>query len=343
MDARELLDEALARGIITDTQRAELASIAQEEKGDTEERIKPVGTMNEIFVTFGVVLLIWAASGLFSMLVAKDQASNSLFTASIAWLAAVYFHKGKRFRLPVILGALKAAFAFGTCLAFMFLGIQMKFFAEGVPLANSVIPLLGGLAALIAAAVRFRIPFLMLPIGIVFTIIVTYATKYGDDDISYRMLLGISGLTMLALAIAFDLKDPARVKRWSDYAFWSYVIGSPLFVHSLFLSVLLAEDNKEWAMGIGVWALMLMLASIVTFMGLLLNRRALILSTLIYVAFIVGRLLIGLTPGNGAVVVLATILIIGLYVVALGARWTRVRNAAMRKLPAWPWLRYLPA
>lgn len=338
---RDLLDEALARGVITDAQRAELAALAGAEGTDNEERIKPVGTLNEIFVTFGAALLLGAISGLAGMFL-KNTIATTLATVATCWLVALYFHDRKRFRLPVIYACIKAAFVifFGTTIAMN----EMGYYTIHNPqdLWVQLPPWIAAIGVLIAGAARFRIPFLMLPIAIAFTVIVTIAARAGAQDTPYKLLLGACGLSTLVVAIWFDLKDPHRVKRWSDFAFWSYVVGSPLFVHSLFLSVLTSGD-KDWIMSGGVWVSVLALTVLVSFVGLLLNRRALILSTLIYVGFVIFRLLTGMALGGPATILLVSVLLIGLYVTALGSRWTQVRAHIMRKLPVeWTWLKKLP-
>lgn len=339
----DLLDEALERGILTEHQRRQLAELEGAHATDHDERIKPVGTMNEIFVTFGVFLLTNAMGGMVALLVGAPLAAGIL-AAAISWCVALWFHRRKRFRLPIIYSIISAAISLGTT-TFIALGggANHSVFDQGVPLEVALSALGVALAMLAAGAARFRIPFLMLPIAVLFTIMVTITVRDGQGDTPWRLVLGGCGLLILATAIFFDLKDPKRVTRWSDFAFWSYVVGSPLFVHSLFLTLLLQNDLKQWLNAPVLWLTMAALALAVTVAGLMLNRRALILSTLIYVSIVIFRVMAGLSLGTPAILMLITTLIIGLYVTALGARWTRVRAEFMRRLPAsWTWTKRLP-
>lgn len=350
---QDLLDEALSRGILTNEQRRQLAELDGEAAHDNEERIKPVGTLNEIFVTFGVMLLSNAIGGLIAVMLGQVVDNKSLLhlvlagtlAAGASWAIGLWFHQRKRFRLPIIYCVISAAVSLAT-VTYVGLngGMDQGFFNSDAPLQPVLAGLVVGIAVLAAGAARYRIPFLMLPIAVLFTVAVTYAAKHGEDnEVSWRLLLGGCGLVILAVAIAFDLKDPKRVTRWSDFAFWSYVVGSPLFVHSLFLSVLIQDDMKEWLGGPILWMAMAALTLAVTFAGLLLNRRALILSTLIYVSIVIFRIMAGLALGAPGTLLLVTTLIIGIYVTALGSRWTRVRGAFMRGLPpSWVWLKRLP-
>ncbi len=341
---QDLLDEALSRGILTNEQRKRIAELEGDEANDNEERIKPVGTMNEIFVTFGVIMLTNAIGGLIGVFI-KEFIISGMISAGVTWLVALWFHKKKRFRLPIIYCVISAAFTIAlTIFTGLSGGVSDRMFSGNVPIETTVTALVSGLLILAVGAARFRIPFLMLPIAILFTITITYVARHGaEGETPWRLLLGGCGLTILAIAIFFDLKDPKRVTRWSDFAFWSFVIGSPLFVHSLFLSVLIQDDMSGWMDSPLLWMAMAALAITVTFIGVLLNRRALILSTLIYVSIVIFRILAGLALGAPATLLLITTLLIGLYVTALGSRWTRVRAAFMRGLPpSWTWVKKLP-
>ncbi len=341
---RDLLDEALSRGILTAEQRKQLAELQGAEANDNDERIKPVGTMNEIFVTFGVMLLTGAIGGLIGLAVGKTAVATGILAAGVDWLVALWFHNRKRFRLPIIYCVATASISLASATFLGLLGdLDKSVFDRDVPL-EVVLTMLGvALTVLAAGAARFRIPFFMLPIAVLFTIMVTIIARHGDGDTSWRLLLGGCGLTILAVAIFFDLKDPKRVTRWSDFAFWSYVVGSPLFVHSLFLSLLIQDDMKGWMNSPLLWMAMAALAIAVTFIGLLLNRRALILSTLIYISIVIFRIFASLSIGGPATLLLITTLIIGVYVTALGSRWTRIRATFMRGLPpSWTWVKRLP-
>lgn len=344
---QDLLDEALSRGILTNEQRKQLAELEGAESNDNDERIKPVGTMNEIFVTFGVMLLTNALGGLVGVFVPDhNHIIAGFLSAGITWFVALWFHHRKRFRLPIIYCVMSAAFMVSmTILTGLSNGMDDRMFSSDTPVEITIIALASGLLLLAAGAARFRIPFLMLPIAVLFTIIITYAARHSgsDGETPWRLLLGGCGLAILSLAIFFDLKDPKRVTRWSDFAFWSYVVGSPLFVHSLFLSILIQDSMKGWLDNPFLWMSMAALAIAVTFVGLLLNRRALILSTLIYVSIVIFRILASLALGAPATMLLITTLVIGLYVTALGSRWTRVRASFMKGLPpSWTWLKRLP-
>lgn len=341
MEKDELLQKAMADGIITEEQRARLETIALQNTGDNEERLKPVGTFNEIFVTIGVMILMSAISGLLGIVIA-NVVVKSAASAFFLIMCAESFHTRKRFRLPIIYCALAAA---GSLAGAVMLGlgndVNQLFSRDNDPYVW-ISALAVAMATLAAFSWRYVLPFLMLPISIAFAVLTTIAAKAGENDLSYKLVLGVAGLAILAFAIRCDLKDRFRTSRISDYAFWSYMIGSPLFVHSLFLSVLLSENNDWIIKSSFAWLATFVLVLSVTFAGLLLNRRALIISTLIYVAYIIGRALAGIFTDSAVLIGLVTLLCIGIYVVILGSRWREIRVKMINRLPQWNWLDKLP-
>lgn len=335
--SNNLLDEALARGVITNEQRMQLASLQQTEAPGSDEPIKPVGSFNEVFVTVGVMMLLSAASGVVHLMLGGAILTGMVSIAMTVAMAE-YFHRHKRFRLPIIYGILSAGMALMTLMRVVLIGKETAFFDISHGVMMAVWPMLAGLAVFIAGAARYRTPFIMLPIAILFTVMVTFAADHASSDTPFKLLLGACGLSILSVAVYFDMKDPQRISRSSDFAFWAYMVGSPLFVHSLFLSVLIDADT---VIGSGTWLLIAFMASCVSFAGVLLNRRALILSTMLYVGYVLVMVLKN-TPMGISSVVLITVMLIGVYIIALGSRWVQVRRAFMSRLPAWPWLNHLP-
>lgn len=333
-----LLDEALARGVISDAQRAELEAMRTSERPGNDERIKSVGSFNEIFVTVGVMLLLNAATGLISMMLGSSAVATGMLSVGLTLVVVEYFHRHKRFRLPVIYGVISAGMGLGAWLRITTIGANADFFDVSKGWEMALLPMLAALAVFIAGAARYRIAFMMLPIGVLFTVTATFAADHAVSETPFKLLLGACGLSLLGVAMHFDLKDPTRTTRMSDFAFWTYIVGSPLFVHSLFLSVLIDANT---IIGAGTWLLIAVLAASVSFIGVLMNRRALILSTMIYVGYVLFSALNHIPIGI-ATVTLVTIMMIGLYIVALGSRWAQARRAIMRRLPAWPWLNRLP-
>jgi len=186
------------------------------------------------------------------------------------------------------------------------------------------------IAALALVLLRFRVPFLVLPLAAAIAAVTIWRGGGLSGDGGTLLLAGICGLAFIATAVAFDMRDPARLKRPSQFAFWLYVAGSPLLVHPLFWSVLSPSVGGEPTLG--VVASIVAVALVVTLVGLVLDRRSFIISTLAYVAAAVA-IVLGKLGTEAAWILFATLALIGSYVVLLGVAWRSVRRALLSRLP----------
>lgn len=342
--ARELIDAAMAKGIITLEQHRQMELLADiNAMPNPEERFRVVNGFSEIFVSIGLLILFSALNGVLGLFFSDPLFVNAA-VASIGWFTACFFTARHRMLLPAIISCLATAgyvwFAFAdTWLA----DVPMSRWGSAtLPLWHVFVPVLSSLAVLILAAWRFRIPFLMLPIGVVFTLAVNLPVLWGSYSAPSLLILGACGLALLATALRFDFKDPERVRASSDFAFWCYVLGSPLAIHSLFLTLIGTDilSRDESAVGVGLLALMVVLITFITCLSLLINRRALILSTLVYFTFSVGYVLQKALGAEMAITF--SMLVVGLYIVCLGTIWKRVRRKLMTHLGPREWFSKLP-
>ena len=96
------------------------------------------------------------------------------------------------------------------------------------------------LAALLLAVAlaRFRLPLLVL--GLALSLV---ALALSLLDAPTLWIMGGCGLVSILIGIALDLKDPTRTGAWHEWAMWLFVVGSPLAVHPLFVTVI--RDRVE--------------------------------------------------------------------------------------------------
>jgi hypothetical protein len=157
--------------------------------------------------------------------------------------------------------------------------------------------------------------------------------------------MGGCGVTAILIGIALDLKDPTRTGAWHEWAMWLFVVGSPLAVHPLFVTVIRdrieGRGVGEVFDGGGTVALVIGLALTVSLVGLLLDRRSLVTSSLIYLAGAFAYLLFR-TVGDPVSLLGIIPLTIGAYVILLGVAWKPIRSAVLHALPGQEVLRYLP-
>ncbi|MHB2168296.1 hypothetical protein [Alsobacter sp. R-9] len=322
---KEDLTAAVEAGIISARQADALADFAAGRAGrarPSDERFVILNNFNELFVAIGLVLLATAAHLALRFAPQPLPFYAALGFAVLSWGIAEVF----AFHRPMMLPAIVAALA--VCLfavqALTLSGIAMRF--NGTAMLGSLsvwqgqATLIGGLLAVV---LRFRVPFLVLPLAGAVAATVTI----GSGDLAL-LVAGLCGVVLLVLAVWFDLQDPARLKRASQFAFWLYVAGSPLTVHPIFLLVLGLQQD-----GGGIAPLtILAMAAAVTLFGLVMDRRSPVISTLAYLAIAFGTTL-SKAGGSGVLVVDSTMAMIGLYVVLLGVGWRSVRRLLFRLLP----------
>jgi hypothetical protein len=325
------LDAAVVAGVITRAQADALEEFAAGRAGRphaSDERFVIVNNFAEFFVAAGLVILATAANVYLRS--GGSGLAGALGAMAVFWALGEYFVFRRRMMAPGIVAALAVAWFAAAAAA-----------ASGIPgLAG---PSDGavqgvGIAALAVTLLRFRIPFLVLPLAA--AIAWAVASRAGDAAL---LAAAACGLVFLVLAVRFDLRDPGRMKRSSQFAFWLYVAGSPLFVHPLFLTVLGQVSGGDADRNfVPFVAALLVSAAAVTLFGLLLDRRSPVISTLAYVAVAIG-LTLGKAGVGTAVALSATLAAIGIYVILLGAAWRNVRAAFLRRLPLPGLVAKLPA
>ena len=126
---------------------------------------------------------------------------------------------------------------------------------------------------------------------------------------------------------------------------WLFVVGSPLAVHPLFVTLIRDRvQGRGWSEvldGGGTIALVIALAFLISFVGLLLDRRSLVTSCLVYLAGAFAYFLFR-TVGDPVSLLGVIPLTIGVYVTLLGIAWKPIRRAVLRTLPGQAMLGYLP-
>jgi len=155
--------------------------------------------------------------------------------------------------------------------------------------------------------------------------------------------------------MAWDISDRQRLTRRSDVAFWLHLLAAPLIIHPTFsmlhmggpggMASLFSADEITAARVIGEGSVPLralgavMIYVLLSVVALAIDRRAVLVSALIYVIYAVSVLFraSGVVGLNFAL----TILVIGGVLLLLSAFWHRTRLLVLRPLPA-AWRARLP-
>jgi len=174
---------------------------------------------------------------------------------------------------------------------------------------------------------RYRLPFVMLVVagtlvGLAISIIKSLVPDLETHDL--RFVIGALGFIVFLFAMRFDLKDRLRVTRLSENAFWLHLLAAPLMIHSILATGSWDEINIT---------LVLALFTVLTLIALIIDRRAFLVSSLIYMAGAFTQI-VGALGLDGSLTFAVPVLFIGILVVVLGIGWSPLRRAIMFTVPA---------
>ena len=341
MLTRNDLDEAVRSGIITTAQAEsllELPAKRHEVRRDLsirDERFVFMRSFNEFFIALGVVLLGVGLTTASSGETAFATAMSWAFPV-IVWGLAEYLTAIKRYTLPSIVLAVLFSFAV-VMLAGRYaqpLPAEMESQPNwlGLPQflhASDFTALAAMFLASLGFYVRFRLPFsLLLIVGSSIPLILLAIERligWPDKGVVNIALLVI-GLVVFAVGLRFDMSDRERLTRRSDCAFWLMLAAAPLIVHPV-VSLLSALNLADIAMNV----LTLVAVAVFALIALIIDRRAFLVSSLIYLgASVISG--IGAIAGEGNAL-WATLVVIGGAVILLGVGWQRARAFVMQPLP----------
>lgn len=297
-----------------------------------EEHFRLITGFNDIFVAIASVLLLVAIAWLGGEVQPWLGAAG---VAVAAWGLAEYFTRIRRMALPSIL--LLLAFV-GGLFATVGTGLigEGNQFGPGDEAVVATYIAIAGLVAMAGAYLhwrRFKVPITIAAgaAALVAAIIGGSAAATSGDIFDMQTLLNAillgSGLATFGFAMWWDMSDPKRETRRADVAFWLHLLAAPLIVHPIFQTIGVTEGVLSIGGAVLVIGLYIAMAGI----ALAIDRRALMVSSLIYVLWALN----GLFDRFGAVetnIALAA-LIIGSALLLLSAFWHNARAMIVRPLP----------
>ncbi len=319
------LEQAVSAGILSEKHAdALVAFVARPEKMSNadEEQFRFISGFNDIFVTIGAVLFLWALVFLLG-----GTGPGAFVVAAAAWGLAEIFTKRKRQALPsiVLLIAFSLATFFG--IASVLQGFVTDFDFD-VTADNAWTFALSGLLA--AAAIylhwmRFQVPITVAAgsAALTVTIVAILESVLPNSIEKFGLpIFGIIGLAIFALAMRFDLSDRARITRRTDIAFWLHMLAAPMIIHPLVngLTTVSTMTPRDASIIFGLFVGISIIALIV-------DRRALLVSSLSYLGYAVGSLLLGSNFGSQTFAV--AILAVGAIVLILSIAWQPLRKIIM--------------
>ena len=283
-----------------------------------EENFRLLSGFNDIFVIIASALLLasmtWLSHTYSEMLGAAVLATGS-------WGLAEVFVRRKRMALPAI----------GLLLSFL-VGVFSIPLSFGPPISEIHL-----VSAVILTTIgawlhwqRFRVP-ITLAAGVVALILGVGGVifiQFTDLRFFHQPFLAIAGLGTFALAMYWDAKDPKRQSRNSDIAFWLHLLSAPMIVHPIFSSLGILSGNSD----ISTAALVLGLYMVLALISIIVDRRAIMVSALIYVIYALSGLLE--TYGFVSYSMAVTGVFLGGSLLVLSAYWHTSRRFVMGLLPS---------
>lgn len=282
-----------------------------------EENIRLVASFNDIFVVIACCLLLF--SSLFVLKPISETLGYMSFIA-IAWGLAEFFVRRKKMALPAIV--LMVAFVGGVFALFMPSLAQQEYLK---------LTLASGSATIAAYAHwrRFHVPITiaagtlaalaLVVSGLVFTFPILKPLLF--------LLLFVSGIISFALAMYWDASDTSRTTSRSDVAFWLHLVSAPLIIHPVF-SILDVLGGNESILSM---SLVVVLYLLMTLISLIIDRRAFMVSSLIYVVYALTAIFNNFGSIGYGFALTGTIM--GSALLLLSAFWHSVRKSLTHRLP----------
>jgi hypothetical protein len=312
-----------------------------------EEHFRLLTGFNDIFVAIATILLLVAAGRIGAwfgdLAVGIDNepheigariAGGGFTVALVSWALAEYFTRKRRMALPSILLLLGFVWGLAAAISGLFVA-NVQWLAEQFHIAQNdetgMRQLGGGIAAIIGALTagaawlhwrRFMVPITVAAgatavVGLGIALIM--ALFPGAKDWFNQILL-VAGVLVFAFAMRWDMSDLERRTRRSDVAFWLHLAAAPMIAHPIFHMLGVFDGDLQTPMAMLVIALYIGFALV----ALAIDRRALLVSSLIYVLWAMYALF--KASGNVELSASLTALVIGSALLTLSAFWQPMRR-----------------
>ncbi len=245
-----------------------------------DEHFRFITGFNDIFVVIACVLLLvsvnWIGAAIALWL-------GSFIQAVSAWALAEYFARVRRMALPsiVLLLAFVGGVVAGGILLAKGLGLDKE---AGIGFGCAL-----GAGAAWLHWLRFKVPITVAAgmAALVFALVALFTGVVPGAKDWWALIVFVGGVLVFISGMRWDASDTQRRTRRSDVAFWLHLVAAPLMVHPIF-SLLGAFDYKmklTSAIAIGL------LYACIALVSLSIDRRATMVSALVYVLYAFNTLL----------------------------------------------------
>lgn len=341
MIERDDLRSAVNAGVLTEAQATRLIGMAEERQGlrnfigPSDEPFELFQGMNELFIVLGLAILFGGWSTFFGLSASDDRfVFGAVLALVVIFLSARYFTLTRRMVAPSI----ALAVMFGLSLVQLGLGASelLKLAFQHKVLLVSGVSFLGlGLYWAV-----YRVPFTLALIGIA-GIVVLYALALlggaavfdiedaflltGDGPFALLTIAG--GVVLLIFAMRYDLSDPHRVTRRAANGFWLHIVAAPAIMNTVSITLL---DQGTIVSNLALLAFL----GVIAIFAIIIDRRSFLMAA---AGYAVALSLVVFKDGSPVVV-----LILGLVLVILGAKWEAIRGSILARAPEFPFKGQLP-
>jgi len=281
-----------------------------------EEQFRLVTGFNDVFVVIACLLMLASVAWLGG---AVAPWLGALAVSAVAWSLGEFFIRKRRMALPAIV----------LLLAFTG-GIVAAGFTPTIRSTGTI-----AIACAIAAMAtwlhwrRFHVPITVAAgaaaaAGCVIALLLTLVPQARE----WSDLLSLTaGVVIFALAMRWDMADPRRETRRSDVAFWLHLLAAPLLVRPVFAALHVFAGSTNPGQALLVVAVYIVIAIV----SLSIDRRALMVSALVYVLYTFSDLLqqYGMVSMGFAIAAF----VIGSGLLLLSAFWHPARAHVVGLLP----------
>ncbi len=320
----EDLDFAVERGVFTassvETFR-DLLSSSKNSPAVDEENFRLIGGFNDIFIVIACYLLLFSSVWVLKSI--NDSLGLLVFTL-LSWVLSEFFVLKRKMALPAIM--LLLSFAGGFFSLAISLSISLFSLSEEVGL---IVASVATAIAIYLHWLRFNVPITVAVgavAGVAIIILVTKAVFPSVNDWLLVILFGC-GLMVFIFAMYWDSSDTQRTTRRSDVAFWLHLLSAPLIIHPVFSTLGILNGNES----LSSMAVVIALYLLMTLISIAIDRRAFMVSSLVYVLYALSTLL--KDYGGVGYSFALTGVFMGAALLLLSAYWHRVRACLVIKLP----------
>ncbi|KKM47284.1 hypothetical protein LCGC14_1558830, partial [marine sediment metagenome] len=276
----EDLKQAVDKGIFTADAVGEFR-LAIRQRDNThfadEEDFKLVSSFNDIFVLIACALLLLSIGW---VLQSVSPSFATAVVAVVSWILAEFFVLKRKMALP------------GIFLLVTFVGSVFSTATLSLGWGSETAFMLAGAIAAIAAWChwrRFKVPITVAAgtASVVVFAVASLLSVFPSLEAYLTLLMLAGGVVIFIVAMQWDSADLTRVTGKSDVAFWLHLTAAPLIVHPIFSALGILEGNESTFNLAMVMALYLVL----TVISLVIDRRAFMVSSLVYVLYALSQLL----------------------------------------------------